>query len=191
MHARLHTTRRQRALLLIAAPLLAAAAIVHPSVAGAAGLPELPQLDDPTVIALSVIHGTNTGSESCYQNPGAGNCTGTDPQTVGCSTDAYTVGGVQTPIMANGVQIGYLELRYSPHCGTNWARTTITSSAYVSLLYLRDTYVSGAAGRAVGHFNDQSVRYSAQVYAPTTSECAFVTLSMGASTVAQAAGACG
>src|SRR5260221_12944894 len=189
MHARLHTTPRQRLLLLMATPLLAAAALLNPSVASAAGmvpglpgLPELPQLDDPTVIALSAVHGNNTGSESCYFNPSAGNCNGTDPQTVDCTFDAYTVGGVQTPIIANGASIGYLELRYSPHCGTNWARTTITNSAYVSPLYVRDTYVLGAAGRGDDHFNDQSVRFSAQGYAPATSEGAYVTITMGAST---------
>ena len=198
MHTRVHTML-QRVLLLIVAPLLAGTAVLHPWVANAAGvlpprlisLPELPQLDDPSVIALSVVHGNSTGSESCYFNPGAGNCNGTDPNTVDCSLDAYTVGNVQTPIIANGLDIGYLELRYSPHCGTNWARTTITDAAFVSPLYVRDTYVAGGAGRADDHFNDQSIRYSAQVYAPATQECAYVTITMGLSTIAQAQGACG
>jgi len=89
------------------------------------------------------------------------------------------------------LDIGYLELRYSPHCGTNWARTTITNSSYVSPLYQRDTIVYGGAGRADDHFNDQSVRYSAQVYAPSTQECAMVTISMGTTIVAEAVGTCG
>jgi hypothetical protein len=134
------------------------------------------------------------GSASCYQFPSASNCNGTNPHTVGCAVDAYSVRNTQTPIydQTNGAQIGYLELRYSAHCGTNWARTTFTNPAYIGPLYQRDTYVAGAAGRADDpEFNDEPVRYSAEIYAPSTTECANVRVTMGLALIAQVTGACG
>ena len=187
-----------RRLLLLAA---GAFLIGSPMTAFAAGaslpplpsLPETPQTDDPTVIVLSVEHGPTMGSASCYDHPSATNCNGTNPHTVGCATDAYTVFNAQTPIydQTNGALIGYLELRYSPHCGTNWARTTFTNPAYITPLYQRDTYVSGGAGRADDPgFNDEPVRYSAQIYAPSTTECANVKVTQGVIQIAQVTGTC-
>src|SRR5258708_6381164 len=158
-------------------------------------LPETPQTDDPTVIVFSVEHGPTMGSASCYQFPNASNCNGTNPHTVGCAVDAYSVFNTQTPIIdqRDGVTvIGYLELRYSPHCRTNWARTTFTNPAYIGPLYQRDTYVSGAAGRADDpEFNDEPVRYSAEIYAPSTPECANVKVTYdGIVQIAQVTGTC-
>jgi hypothetical protein len=167
-------------------------ALGAPVMASAAEV-DLPQLDDPTVIALSIAHGQSMGSLSCYQFPNAGNCNGTNPVTVGCSADAYTVGNTQTPIydVTNGAYIGYLELRYSQHCGTNWARSVFTNPAYVSPIYQRDTFVAGSGSQEDDRFNDQSVRYSAQIYAPTATECANIKVTEGPITVAQVQGTCG
>lgn len=187
-----------RRLLVVAA---AAFMVSAPIVAYAAGgnlpplpsLPETPQTDDPTVIVLSVEHGPGMGSASCFQNPNAGNCNGTNPTDVGCSADAYTVFNAQTPIVdqTNGAVIGYLELRYSPHCGTNWARTTFTNPAYINPLYQRDTYVTAGTLRADDpFFNDEPVRYSAELYAPSTTACANVKVTEGIIAIAQLTGTC-
>ena len=45
---------------------------------------------------------------------------GEDPTVAGCSPDARLVD--KTALMLGGKQIGALELKYSPHCGTGWAR---------------------------------------------------------------------
>ncbi len=189
----------RRTLVLTSAAVMAGLPVVAHAAGGSlpplpVSLPETPQTDDPTVIVLSAEHGPTMGSASCFQFPSATNCNGTNPMTVECSADAYTVRGAQTPIVdqTNGATIGYLELRYSPHCGTNWARTTFTNPAYINPLYQRDTYVSGAAGRADDpFFNDEPVRYSAEIYAPSTTECANVTVTEGITLIAQATGACG
>jgi hypothetical protein len=50
-------------------------------------------------------------------------CNGLDPEQTGCAADAYTVkvsGGTVS------FRTGYVELRYSPTCGTNWARVIST-----------------------------------------------------------------
>jgi hypothetical protein len=188
-----------RRLLLLAATTFVVGSPVAVSAAGAnipplPSLPETPQTDDPTVIVLSVQHGPTMGSASCYQFPSALNCNGTNPMSVECSADAYTVKNTQTAIndQTNGALIGYLELRYSPHCGTNWARTTFTNAAYINPLYQRDTYVAGAAGRADDpFFNDEPIRYSAQIYAPSTTECAYVKVTEGVIVIAQVTGTCG
>lgn len=46
-------------------------------------------------------------------------CNGLDPEKTGCAADAYTLkvsGGTES------FRTGSVELRYSPRCGTNWAR---------------------------------------------------------------------
>lgn len=194
---RRHWPKLAKRLLLIGAGALLAATPLPAHAAGGTlpslpSLPEMPQADDPTVIALSVLHGPETGSASCYQHPSASNCNGTNPMTVACSVDGYTVFNTQTPIydQTTGAKIGYLELRYSPHCGTNWARSVITSAAYISPLYQRDTFVSGTAGRADDFFNDEPVRYSAEIYAPSTTECANVTITKGITVIAHVQGVC-
>jgi len=99
----------------------------------------------------------------------------------------------QTPItdQTNGAVIGYLELRYSPHCGTNWARTTFTNPAYINPLYQRDTYVTVGTLRADDpFFNDEPVRYSAELYAPSTTACANVKVTEGIIAIAQVTGTC-
>jgi hypothetical protein len=195
--------RRTRAAWVRRALILAAlfGAVGSPLAVSAAGanlppipsLPETPQTDDPTVIVASAEHGPTMGSASCFQFPSSTNCNGTNPMTVECSADAYTVFNTQTPIydQTNGTLIGYLELRYSPHCATNWARTTFTNPAYINPLYQRDTYVAGAVGRADDpFFNDEPVRYSAEIYAPTTTECAYVKVTEGITLIAQVTGTC-
>jgi hypothetical protein len=191
VHVTDHAARTLRRGVVIAT---AAFAFGAPQMASAAEI-DLPQLDDPTVIALSIAHGPSMGSLSCYQFPSPLNCNDTNPVTVGCSADATTVLSTQTPIydQTNGAYIGYLELRYSQNCGTNWARSVVTNPAYVSPIYQRDTFVSDGTvtGRFDDRFNDQSVRYSAEVYAPMTRECASITVTEGPIVVAQVQGACG
>lgn len=45
-------------------------------------------------------------------------CSGQDPNTTGCSADAYTVADVWLP----GFVAQHLQVRWSPTCKTNWAR---------------------------------------------------------------------
>ena len=188
---------RRLTLLATAAVLVGSPVVVHAAGATAPpqlpSLPETPQTDDPTVIVLSAEHGPGMGSASCFMFPNATNCNGTNPWDVGCAEDAYTVFNQDTPIIdqTNGVLIGYLELRYSPHCGTNWAHTDFTNPSYISPLIQRDTYVSGAAGRADDPgFNDEPIRYSAEIYAPSTTECANVKVTEGIIVLAQVTGTC-
>jgi hypothetical protein len=44
---------------------------------------------------------------------------GTDPVAGGCKGDSRLVD--RAPVLAGGVQIGALDLRYSPRCGAGWA----------------------------------------------------------------------
>jgi hypothetical protein len=50
-------------------------------------------------------------------------CTDKDPHDTGCDADAYTVYNVYVRDN-NGNEVGLLQLRYSPSCGTNWTRLT-------------------------------------------------------------------
>ena len=83
-------------------------------------------------------------------------CDGQNPATAGCGADAYTV---QTAVFGNS----YVELRYSPTCGTNWSR--VFSKVGATFLVARIQRQSD--GRTYtfsgGNFN---FAYSAMVYAP-------------------------
>ena len=66
------------------------------------------------------------GSQNaCANNPNDANCNGQDPINQGCNADAYTVsnGTVNIKDSQNTV-IGYIELRYSNKCKSNWTRVT-------------------------------------------------------------------
>lgn len=52
---------------------------------------------------------------------GTANASVGDPVQKGCSSDAYTVSTQPITNWGGGV-VGQVQLRYSPHCGTNWAK---------------------------------------------------------------------
>ena len=82
-------------------------------------------------------------------------CDGQNPATAGCGADAYTV---QTAVFSNS----YVELRYSPTCGTNWGR--VFSKVGPTLLVVRIQRSDGLTYTfSGGNFN---FAYSAMVYAP-------------------------
>jgi hypothetical protein len=57
-------------------------------------------------------------------------CNGANPQTAGCASSAYTVYNTLYPVKSSttGTQLGYVELRYSTFCGSNWSRVTTKSN---------------------------------------------------------------
>src|SRR5881275_994214 len=82
-------------------------------------------------------------------------CNGLNPATTGCSADAYTV---QTATFSNS----FVELRYSPTCGTNWGR--VTSKVGATFLVIRIDRSGGLTYTfSGGNFNSAWV---AMVYAP-------------------------
>ena len=82
-------------------------------------------------------------------------CNGLNPVTTGCSADAYTV---QTAVFSNS----FVELRYSPTCGTNWGR--VTSRVGATFLVIRIDRSGGLTYTfSGGNFN---FAYVAMVYAP-------------------------
>lgn len=55
--------------------------------------------------------------------PGAASASVGDPIQTGCASDAYTVSTRAVTNSGGGV-VGQVQLRYSPRCGTNWAKVT-------------------------------------------------------------------
>src|SRR5689334_13029472 len=65
---------------------------------------------------MTVLAGTRIAAASTAQVTCSGNgCNGKDPIATGCAVGAYTV---QTGVLPDF----FVQLRYSPHCGTNWGR---------------------------------------------------------------------
>lgn len=96
-------------------------------------------------------------------SPGGG-CDGQDPVATGCDYDAYTV----TSQDING--LGLVELRYSPTCGTNWARvTSYPSTAYP---YLYGDVISNTSGKMICYPTDcmsginGTLLWTSMVYSP-------------------------
>ena len=86
-------------------------------------------------------------------------CNGLDPEATGCAADAYTV---KAPGGTVSFRTGYVELRYSPRCGTNWARVISTVGSARLMVSIRRT-TDGLFYFAVG----SGVRlWTPMVYAP-------------------------
>lgn len=76
-------------------------------------------------------------------------CSGRDPQSTGCSADGQTVAsttvtyteltpGVDPP--SREIEVGWLDLRWSPTCKTNWSRLTLYGSApFSEVVVTQDT----------------------------------------------------
>lgn len=47
---------------------------------------------------------------------------GTDPAVTGCATGSYPIWSTNLYASGFGTYQGYMEVRYSPRCGTNWIR---------------------------------------------------------------------
>jgi Protein of unknown function (DUF2690) len=82
-------------------------------------------------------------------------CNGLDPEKTGCAADAFTV---QTAVFSDS----YVQLRYSPTCGTNWGR--VYSRVGPANLIIRSQRIDGLSYTfSGGKFN---YAWSAMVYAP-------------------------
>ncbi|WP_353738942.1 DUF2690 domain-containing protein [Arthrobacter sp.] len=104
---------------------------------------------------------------------------GRDPQNSGCSSDAYNV--ASWPLYDNsGIYQANVELRYSPHCGSNWVRVTQQNAAYMMISDIRldkpnGTYTgNGDFARGVG--NGYAYWWTGMVSAPG-STCVIVEVS--------------
>ncbi len=127
------------------------------------------------VIALSALGNPIVASagDACYNSPSQPNCDGDSPSTSGCSADAYTV---QTATITDPTigPIGYVDLRYSPHCKSNWGRlrSLITSSQQITY-HIQVTRPSTGTTMPYQVTTSQGsvVIFDAMVYAPTV--CAY------------------
>lgn len=82
-------------------------------------------------------------------------CDGLDPEKTGCAADAFTV---QTAVFGNS----YVELRFSPTCGTNWGR--VKSRIGLASLTIRTQRIDGLTYTFAG--GNYYYAWSAMVFAP-------------------------
>lgn len=71
-----------------------------------------------SALALAALSGAVALPASASAHP----LDGQDPVAAGCSGDAYTVTSAPIYRQTGGQLIGRVYLRYSPSCGTNWAK---------------------------------------------------------------------
>jgi Protein of unknown function (DUF2690) len=90
-------------------------------------------------------------------------CNGQDPSLTGCASSAYTV--VSDYIYnSTSTIVGRVDLRYSPTCGTNWARTT----SYIGAQTLDAVVTRNDEGIHYNEYlNNVTNVYTDMVYAPT------------------------
>jgi hypothetical protein len=100
---------RSRRLLATAAVLAAAPTLMVVAVAGPAGA-----TSPPAPAARVTCSGDG--------------CTGQRPELTGCDKDGRTIRTGKV-VDASGRAVGTIELRWSPTCGTNWARVSSTVGA--------------------------------------------------------------
>ncbi|GAC1402035.1 MAG: hypothetical protein NVS4B12_13790 [Ktedonobacteraceae bacterium] len=83
-------------------------------------------------------------------------CDNVDPQQSGCSVGAYTVQSLAYPTV-------YIQLRYSPRCGTNWGRV-ITRGKHGGIYLVLVDRIDGVSYGTKGLTGP--VAWSRMVYAP-------------------------
>jgi hypothetical protein len=103
-----------------------------------------------------VVGAPAQASPSCYGDY----CSGTNPETTGCSVGAQTV--AQQTWAGWGVK---LELRWSPTCKTNWARVSTNPAA--SGATLRAVQCSTGYTQAGAVANNGTYWWTRQIYSPT------------------------
>ena len=132
-----------------------------------------------TLVGMAVFSGVSTVAASAAQHShpqvtcsGKG-CNGKDPQLTGCVVGAFTV---QTAVLPDF----FVQLRYSPRCGTNWSRV-ISRSGTAHLIATVQRIDGLTYARSFGF---STLVYSQMVYAPVARERAYgrVGSSVGACT---------
>lgn len=94
----------------------------------------------------------NHGNDNHNNNVGfcqGDGCTGQKPELTGCDRDARTIRTGAVVDHVTGRQVGTIELRWSPHCQTNWAR--VTSGVGVASLAATVTRDDGTAEAITFH----------------------------------------
>lgn len=104
-------------------------------------------------------------SYGCFGN----GCTGQDPVAMGCSDSTAYVVQTQTIYGSTGNILGYVQLKYSGGCGTNWAKvyTANGQANTISGRVQRDDGVQECWPTTCGQTTWQSGIYTDMVYAPT------------------------
>ncbi|MEQ4724154.1 DUF2690 domain-containing protein [Nonomuraea sp. B19D2] len=111
----------------------------------------------------------------CYASPSAATCDNTDPEASGCSNDAFTVSqaylwhhteGGEPTARENAV----VELRYSPHCGTNWSKVRVFDGAAPIQVHLCREGYNTCTDLYTGY---GTLAYSDQLYAPNVTATAY------------------
>jgi len=96
-----------------------------------------------------VLSSVPANAAACY----GFTCDGVDPLNSGCASDAYTVAGGSFTSPSGR----YIELRYSPSCGSAWARWSVGGSTathmtiysynkYNTLLNYENGHATGMSG---------------------------------------------
>jgi hypothetical protein len=115
-------------------------------------------LTAPMATATPALAATCSGYGCDYQ----------DPVATGCSSGAYTV--TSAAITYQGVTYGTVELRWSPTCQTNWARTTLYAQ-YVGMEAWANVYRQSPYAQADWHCTCSTTPiYGNMLYAPGCAE---------------------
>jgi hypothetical protein len=112
----------------------------------------------PAMIATPAYAATCSGYGCDYK----------DPIATGCNAGSYTV--TSASITYQGVNYGTVELRWSPTCQTNWARTTVGSS-YLGKERWASVYRQTPYATAQWHYTGPgNPIYGNMLYAPGCAE---------------------
>lgn len=115
------------------------------------------------------------GTSPAFATSGTG-YDGTDPASTGCATGSVDIKDVNLYIGGTSTLVGYMQVRYSPSCGTNWVRVyNIGTSDAVSKTFVQRPAQgslpdSGPIGSADAYPGGWA--YGPQVYA-TGSTCIY------------------
>jgi hypothetical protein len=117
------------------------------------------------LLASTIVIAKPALAGSCINSPSRSNCDGKDPQVEGCGNNAYTI--VKRNIVNDkGSILGFVELRYSPSCQSNWSKVTRYSddniNDFLEAIIVRDS----DNARYRESLSKYKSIYSPMVYAP-------------------------
>jgi len=121
--------------------------------------------DDSPAAQQRLAHGDSDSEALSYCSGNA--CNGVDPMDTNCYKDAFTASTRSIYGITGGKKkkIGYVQLRWSPTCRTNWSRVTRTDGYWGEGMV---AYITRSDGLKKSDFHEgYTTIWSPMVYAPS------------------------
>jgi hypothetical protein len=133
-------------------------------------------------LASLVAFSSPSYANNCKSNPSRSTCDDQDPIATGCYMDSRTVATARL-LNSKNQDLGFVELRYSAKCKTNWSKITISSRIqyYLDTSITRYDKKNSFLDSTTNAFGNGKQIYSRMFYSPNNPSMACGSAKMYAS----------